>query len=133
VKKLFIFFTVFYFLHRSNFVHYFFSLCFSVKKAFQKTNKIILLNHVKLNKMSIFTGPSEQKKPFKNIHAKKIGSGSQKLTRIGKKTIFRFQSPFTAGLYQKNNCPSKTKRNLEQYVEKKEVRNEKCNMDILDE
>jgi hypothetical protein len=23
-------------LHRSNFVHYFFSLCFSVKKAFQK-------------------------------------------------------------------------------------------------
>jgi hypothetical protein len=36
VKKLFIFFTVLYFLHRSNFVHYFFSLCFSVKKAFQK-------------------------------------------------------------------------------------------------
>jgi hypothetical protein len=37
VKKLFIFFTVFYFLHRFHFFIYFFSLGFSVKKAFQKT------------------------------------------------------------------------------------------------
>jgi hypothetical protein len=41
VKNLFIFFTDFYFLHRFYFVHDFFSLFFSVKKAFQKTNKFI--------------------------------------------------------------------------------------------
>jgi hypothetical protein len=40
--KLFIFFTVFYFLHRFHFFIYFFSLVFSVKKAFQKTKT---LNH----------------------------------------------------------------------------------------
>jgi hypothetical protein len=40
VKKLFIFFTVFYFLHRFQLCTifiYFLSLFFSVKKAFQKT------------------------------------------------------------------------------------------------
>jgi hypothetical protein len=41
VKKLFIFFTDFYFLHRFYFVHDFFSLFFSVKKAFQKTKQLI--------------------------------------------------------------------------------------------
>jgi hypothetical protein len=40
VKKLFILFTDFYFLHRFFFVHDFFSLFFSVKKAFQKTKNL---------------------------------------------------------------------------------------------
>jgi hypothetical protein len=39
VKNLFIFFTDFYFLHRFYFVQDFFSLFFSVKKAFQKTKQ----------------------------------------------------------------------------------------------
>jgi hypothetical protein len=39
MKKLFSFFTD-YFLHRFNFVHDFFSLFFSVKKAFQKTKLV---------------------------------------------------------------------------------------------
>jgi hypothetical protein len=47
VKKLFIFFTVFYFLHRFQlciiFI-YFFSLFFSVKKAFQKTKRICAIH-----------------------------------------------------------------------------------------
>jgi hypothetical protein len=45
VKKLFIFFTVFYFLHRFQLCTifiYFFSLVFTVKKAFQKTKYITL-------------------------------------------------------------------------------------------
>jgi hypothetical protein len=47
VKNFFIFFTVFYFLHRFQLCTifiYFFSLFFSVKKAFQKTN--VLVSHL---------------------------------------------------------------------------------------
>jgi hypothetical protein len=46
VKKLFIFFTVFYFLHRFQLCTifiYFFSLFFSVKNTFQKTKVVLFI------------------------------------------------------------------------------------------
>jgi hypothetical protein len=42
-----------------------------VKTLYQKLIKIdLLLSHVKLNKISLVTSPSKQKKSFKKIHPK---------------------------------------------------------------